>query len=217
MSSLLMIAAVTLPMAWEPVSRIRQTAETAVLAARPGATVVAQVDSNLHLTACAQTPLATVQGNGQTPSVMLSCGAPRPWTLYVPVQVQQRTAVAVLTQPVTAGQPVTAAMVQLQSRDVAALSSSYFSDAGVIIGSVARRSLAAGSVLSPADITAAPTVRRGQSVTIEYKSSVLQVSAAGLALNDAAPGQSVRVENSSSHRIVSGIVGADGRVMIGSR
>ena len=217
MSSLLMIAAVSMPLAWEPVSRLRHIAETAVAGARPGATVSAQLDPNLHLAACANRPQATVQGNGGRPSVMLSCGGPKPWTIYVPVQVQQLAPVLVLSRPVAAGEPITADVVQLQKRDIATLSQGYLTSASSVVGGVARRTLAAGSVLSPGDVNAAPVIRRGQSVTLEYQSALLKVNAAGLALGDAAPGQSVRVENTSSHRVVSGIVADNGRVLVGSR
>lgn len=210
------LVAVAAPATWTPLSVLRHTAETAVLQARPGASVHAHIDTNVHLAACGATPVATVQGNGSTPSVRLSCAGPHPWTLYVPVRVEQREAVLVLVRPVGAGETITAAMVKLQPRNVASLSRGYFTDTAVAVGSVAARALPAGALLSTADVRAAPVIHRGQTVTLEFHSSMLAVSASGLALGDGAPGQTIRVENSSSHRIVSGVVDGHGRVIVGS-
>ncbi len=208
--------AMAAPTAWTPVPLLRQIAETAVLQGRPGSTVSAHIDANVRLAACGTTPQATVQGNGRTPSVRVTCTGPQPWTLYVPVEVQQMQAVLVLTQPVAAGQAITAQMVQLQPRNITSLAGGYFTDAGVAIGGLATRALGAGTVLSMTNVRAAPVIRRGQTVTLQYRSNALTVKAAGRALADAAPGQVLRVENLSSHRIVSGVVGPDGRVVIGA-
>ncbi|HEU0196841.1 MAG TPA: flagellar basal body P-ring formation chaperone FlgA [Nevskiaceae bacterium] len=202
--------------AWAPVGSLRHAAETAVLQARPGATVHAQIDANVRLARCDAPVQATVRGDGATPSVMLSCAGPHPWTLYVPVQVQQRRSVLVLTQPVGAGQTITQAMLQLAPRNVASLSSGYFSDPATAVGAIAARPLPAGAVLSTSDVRAAPVIRRGQSVTLEYRTGALTVSALGQALGNGAPGQIVRVQNAGSHRIISGVVDAQGRVQVGA-
>lgn len=214
--ALMPCAAMAAAVAWTPVPLLRQIAEAAVLQGRPGSTVRAHIDANVRLASCGALPQAMVQGNGQTPSVRLSCQGPQPWTLYVPVEVRQAQGIVVLTQPVAAGQAITPQMVQLQQRNVATLAGGYFTDTGMAVGAIATRALGAGTVLSMSNVRAAPVIRRGQTVTLQYRSAALTVRAAGLALGDAAPGQVLRVENLGSHRIVTGVVDADGRVIIGA-
>lgn len=216
MAGILMVAAAAAVVAFTPVDALRTAAETAVLQARPGSTVAAHIDANVRLAACGMPLQADVQGDGQTPSVRLSCAGPHPWTLYVPVRVTQQQSVLVLTRPVGAGQPITADMVALQTRDIASLSQSYFTDPSVAVGALAVRTLAAGTVLSLRDVRAAPVVHKGQPVTLQFRSGALSVTAPGLALGDAASGQEVRAENSSSHRIVIGTVDAQGHVVVGA-
>lgn len=200
---------------WTAVATLRQTAEAAVLKDRPGATVKADIDGSTHLPECGRRVQATVRGTGTTPEVVLVCGGPRPWTFYVPVEVTDRRQVVVLTQPVLPGEAITAAMVQAQPRDAAGLSGGYFTDDAAVVGQVAAHAMGAGAVLEHDDVHAAPVIHRGQVVTLEYQSNTLQVQAPGLALDDAASGQTLKVENDGSHRIVSGVAAPDGVVVVG--
>lgn len=208
--------ALSTPPAWTTVAMLKQIAETAVLKDRPGATVKADIDGNTRLPACGHPPQATVHGSGTTPDVVLVCSGPRPWTFYVPVEVTDRKDVMVLTQPLLPGEAITAAMVRAEPRDAAALSGGYFTSEAAIVGQVAARALGAGAVLEHDDVHAAAVIHRGQVVTLEYRSSAVQVQAPGLALGDAAPGEIVKVENDGSHRIVSGTAAAGGVVVVGT-
>lgn len=209
------VGALATPGAWAPVSTLRAVAEHAVLAARPGATAKAEIDGNTRLPACARTPQATVRGSGATPDVMLACAGPRPWTLYVPVEVTERQEVVVLAEPVAPGEAISAGMLSRQPRDTAGLAGGYFTSGAAVVGDVAARALQAGAVLQHDDVQAAPVIHRGQVVTLEYRSSLLRVRAPGLALGDAGPGQGVKVENEESHRIVGGTAAAGGTVVVG--
>lgn len=204
------------PHAWTPVATLAHIAETAVQAARPGATAKAEIDGNTRLPACARPPQAIVRGSGATPEVVLVCSGPRRWTFYVPVEVSQRQDVMVLTQPVLPGEPIAAGMVRRQPRDVAQLAGDYFTSESAVVGQVAARALGAGAVLEHDDVHAAPVIHRGEAVTLEYRSDLLQVRTPGLALGEAAPGQIVKVENEGSHRIVSGTAVAAGVVAVGA-
>ncbi|MGH8113184.1 MAG: flagellar basal body P-ring formation chaperone FlgA [Rhodanobacteraceae bacterium] len=204
------------PHAWTPVPTLKRIAESAVLEARPGATVKAYIDGNTRLPACTRPPQATVRGSGATPSVVLACAGPQPWTFYVPVEVTQRQDVMVLTQSVYPGETIAAGMIQPQPRDTAELAAGYFTSTAAVVGQVVARALQAGTVLGRDDIHAPAVIHRGQIVMVEFRSSVLQVTTPGLALGDAAPGQTLKVENEGSHRIVSGTAAAAGVVVVGS-
>ena len=57
-------------------------------------------------------------------------------------------------------------------------------------------------------------VRRGQRVTVLAQGRGIQVRTNGKALGDAAKGERVRVENTTSRRVVEGVAIADGVVRV---
>ena len=70
-------------------------------------------------------------------------------------------------------------------------------------------------MLRPSDLSVAAAVRRGQPVALVAGGAGFEVRMAGRALADAAAGETVRVENLSSRRVLSGVVAAPGEVRVG--
>ena len=58
-------------------------------------------------------------------------------------------------------------------------------------------------------------VRRGQQVTVIAASGPVEIRAQGLALNDAAASERVRVQNVTSLKVVEGVVESDSVVRVG--
>lgn len=200
----------------EPLQNIARAAETAVLAQLPpSATATANtIDPRLRLATCSQplqTDPAAVRGAAAT--VTVRCPAPA-WTLYVPVRISDMRMVAVLARPGQRGDVVGADMLTLQTRDVAQLPFGYVDDPASIEGQQLRRPIGAGAVLTPNDVEAPRWVRRGQIVTLIGRAGGLEVRAGGKALGDGAEGQTVRVQNQTSRRVVNGTVTAPGVVEV---
>ena len=193
-----------------PVASIRAAAEGAV-AAGPGATISASVDDRLRLPRCPQELAALPHATG---TVEVSCPAPAGWRLYVPVRISRAGPVLVLTRPVAAGTPIPPDALAVETRDLARLPAAALSDPSLAAGQVARRALAAGSPLTAGDLRLAPVVRRGQPVSLVARAGGLEVRTSGRALADAAPGETVAVENPSSRRVVSGIAREGGEVWV---
>jgi flagellar basal body P-ring formation protein FlgA len=82
------------------------------------------------------------------------------------------------------------------------------------VGRVLRRSAAPGAPLLLADLTRPGVVRRGAVVMMQVQSGTLTATAQGTAMNDAAPGERVRVLNPASHMVVEGEVQEDGRIVV---
>ena len=69
---------------------------------------------------------------------------------------------------------------------------------------------------SPIRIVSDSTItRRGQQVTVIAASGPVEIRAQGLALNDAAETERVRVQNVSSLKVVEGVVESDSVVRVG--
>lgn len=191
---------------------IRQTAMSAVPGAgSAGVTVAAVVDPALRMPLCAQ----ALQAQPATAGTMeVLCPGDSGWRLYVPVRVRRWQDVLVLQRNVAAGEAISGPVVALENRDVAKVTGAL-ADPGVIQGYHARRPLAAGRVLTAADIQTPRLIRRGDSVTLVARTGGIEVRAMGRALADAGQGERVGVENLSSRRMLQGVVGPGGEVEVG--
>ena len=211
---LLMIAA-ALPLsaragAYTPVPTIVQAAEAAL--GGDGAQVQASVDSSLRMPACTQPLVGTALGPRMAE---VRCPDAPGWRLTVPARVRREAAVVVLTAPVRAGQPIDAAQLAVQRRDVASGSGVGMADPAQVAGRVARRALPAGAVVSAGDLAdGAGALRRGDPVVLVSKAGGIEVRVGGRALGPAVSGAVVAVENLASRRIVRGRLVGDGVVEV---
>lgn len=205
------------------VARLRETALQYVGAriAPTARAEAAALDPRLRLPACA-TPLAasgTAPTAGSAWSVAVSCesaaGTPPRWSIYVPVRVTDLRPVVVLTRAVSAGQPIPADALSLQSRDIAGLGYGWITDPAQASGQTLRRPLATGSVLTPDTLAAPVRIKRGALVTLVGMAGGLEIRAQGKALTDAGIGDRINVENTGSHRVVDGVVRDSGTVEVG--
>ena len=87
-------------------------------------------------------------------------------------------------------------------------------DAAQLIGHETRHDLAAGQPVHARDIMPARLVVRGSLVTLKIETPMMLITAQGRALQDGAVGETVRVTNTQSNRVVEGVVEASGLVRI---
>ena len=207
---------------WQSVSSVRESAVAHARQSSPaGAKLEAgRLDERLHLPAC-PAPLRsrTASETATAMSVEIRCEtAATAWKLFVPVSVNVQVPVLVATRGMARGQTVSAADVEVQTRDRATLGTAWLSSVEELQADAAphvlSRAVAPGSVLSPSQFVSARVVRRGQSVTLVGRSGGFEVRAQGKALSDAGTGERVRVENLSSRRVVEGEVRGDGSVLV---
>ena len=212
---------------WQALDDIQDTA-TDFLAARMGAAgdgtriEAGFLDPRLRLPRCSQ-PLAAFLNPGadvnRITTVGVRCQGEKPWKVYVPVSVVATADVAVATRHLPRGSVITADSLRLERREVTRMRSGYFGSIEAALGLRVRQSILKGRALTPGQLEADHVVRRGQSVTLVVASGGLKLNMAGKALIDGALGQRIRVENSSSGRVVEGIVRSHEHVEIlaGSR
>lgn len=202
--------------AFEPLANIRNAAlQHAQSAVPPGATLVAvRFDDRLRLAACPEKlSTRTASDRASALSVEVRCDA-LGWKLFVPVSVSVQVPVLVLTRAMARGQTVSAGDVEVQQRERSGMGTAWLSTPQEISGRMLSRPVAAGTVLSPSVLVPAHLIKRGQSVMLIGESGGFQVRAEGKALEDAAAGESLRVQNLSSRRVVQGLVHADGSVRV---
>jgi flagella basal body P-ring formation protein FlgA len=220
MAGALTLGAAAATAAWQTPESIRAAARELVLdtlGRREGLTVEAvAVDERLKLPACDAPLEARAQGalrSGQG-TVAVSCAAPSPWRLFVPVRAVEQVPVLVAARSLRAGERLAADDVVLTSRASTTLPYDYVASVDAAVGSTLRRALPAGAVLVPAAIEAPRVIERGALVTLVSGAGPVQVTTEGVALAPAAAGQRVRVR-SPSGRVVEGTAGAAGEVRVG--
>ncbi len=179
---------------------------------------VAPLDRRLRLTPCAETPRpffpAGHRAVGRT-SVGLRCRAPKPWTVYVAAQVRVTGPVLVATRPLPRGARLTAGDFQRELRDLSRLGQDYLTDPKHLLGQVLTRPIAPGRPFRAHFLRPPKVVTRGERVTLVARAGGVEVRMRGEALEDAGLGETVRVRNLRSKRVVEGRVRAGGEVEVG--
>mgnify|MGYP006423950711 CR=1 FL=1 len=83
-----------------------------------------------------------------------------------------------------------------------------------LVGKAAQRSLRAGQPIRSSAVAAPILIDDGALVTIKVRSRHMTLTARGRALEDGAAGETIRVENTTSKKTVTGTVGKDGTVHV---
>ncbi len=120
------------------------------------------------------------------------------------VLIQVKAPVVVIQVPVRSHANIPAENLILKTEDITWLHGNYFSAIAAVADSTARRDLSMGTLVGPQDIAPPLLVHRGDQVIIEATAGSLTVSDVGIALNDAARGETVRIQHQKSGKIVQG-------------
>lgn len=206
----------------EPLESIQAAAEKQVRSLLPESKakhyVTAQrLDSRLRLAACTAKLEAFIANNATVSArstVGVRCPSQNTWTVYVPVNVEVETPILVLLRPLARRAAVEPADVELQTRRLPGVASSFISDPGRLPGLRLKRALPAGTALTADVLVPDVLVRRGQQVTLIAMSGTIEIRAQGQALGEGGANERIRVQNVSSMKIVEGVVESAGTVRI---
>ncbi|MCP4704974.1 MAG: flagellar basal body P-ring formation protein FlgA [candidate division Zixibacteria bacterium] len=69
-----------------------------------------------------------------------------------------------------------------------------------------KRNIRKGQILSSGSVEKIPTILTGQGISIFYKSSILEISAKGKAMESGYIGERIRVKNEQSKKILTGVI-----------
>jgi flagella basal body P-ring formation protein FlgA len=114
----------------------------------------------------------------------------------------------------TRGTAVDEAELELVERNLSSLPYGYYTDPALAVGKLAKRTIAANTVLTPQMLEAPKWVKRGERVNLVAESGAMTVRMVGEALADGAEGDVVRVRADGSKRVVDGIVIRQGVIKV---
>ena len=96
------------------------------------------------------------------------------------------------------------------------VSADVVTESNQLVGREVRRDMPQGEILRSRDITPPRLVQRGSLVTMKIETPYILVTAQGKAEQDGAIGETIRITNTQSNRVVEGVVTAHGVVEIRS-
>lgn len=175
------------------------------------------VDPRLNLVKCPrelEADLPTAFERSHRITVTVLCRGPRPWKIYVPVDVHEIAPVLVAARALARGAQLQEGDLVIEERSLVGLRRGYLRAGDPYAGMRLTRSVRDGQVLTPALVAAEKVVRRGQKVTLVAAGRGLNIAVEGEALADGALGQRIKVRNMSSNKEVEGIVRSRQRVEI---
>lgn len=138
----------------------------------------------------------------------------KPWSIFVGASVSLMQSVYVARGYIPRGTEVTLDQVQIGERDVTRMRGGFFERPEQIEGMIARQTIAPGQVLNTYALKPPTLVKRGQTIAIVARQGDLVVRMKGLALGNGAAGDRIQVKNTTSKRVVEGLVTPEGEVSV---
>ncbi len=134
--------------------------------------------------------------------IEVSCASPY-WKQNLAIQLHVIREVLVLSRTLADETTLKAGDIRFVERDTGELTKGYYTRQEDISGMMTRRTLRAGTVLSPEMIEPPVIIRRGEPVSIRINRPGIHIEMKGIALSKARAGERIRVRNEGSGKIIS--------------
>jgi flagella basal body P-ring formation protein FlgA len=139
-------------------------------------------------------------------SIQVSCQHRSSWSLMLNADIEVWRDVVVFRDHISRGEKLGLSDITLQQRNIGKLQRGYYTDFKDIIGNISKRSLKAGTAVSPSMINLPIIVKRGQTMTLRVERPGFAVNMKGIALKKGRKGDSIKVKNSSSNKVLFGTI-----------
>ncbi len=183
----------------------------------PARVKLAQIDQRLKLKACLE-PLEINFTNSQkvmgNTSLSIQCKTPVKWQLHLPVRIDIYDDIALNKSAILKGQTIDVNNIHYHKKNITNLHQGFFKKTDSLDRLQAKRNLTPNSILNASNIAPKLLVVSGQQVTILLKINGLQIKSTGKALQSASLGQTIKVKNTQSNKIVEGVVSSEGQVNV---
>jgi len=173
------------------------------------------IDTRLRLADCPTALRAFWAAGSKTvgnTTVGVRCNDGKAWKLYIPTRVRLMQPVVVANRALSRGQRLEAQDLRIEHRDVGDLRRPAVRDPAQVLGYRVDRPIPPGRVVDAAMLSAPVLVERGRRVRLAVRTQGMDISMSGQAMEYGAPGDTVKVRNTSSRAIVEGVVTGAGTV-----
>ncbi|MFK5913950.1 MAG: flagellar basal body P-ring formation chaperone FlgA [Woeseiaceae bacterium] len=138
-------------------------------------------------------------------SLSVSCPASKyinSWKIHVAAHVDGVVDTLVARYPISRGSIIRESDLQFASRRYSQLNHGYYSNPQTLVNKEAKRNLKMGKVITPQLVKEPKLVLRGQHVTIIAQKGHLNLRVKGKALMDGQQGQTIKVSNLKSKKLI---------------
>ena len=140
------------------------------------------------------------------------CHAPKAWKITVQADVSMQLPVSFASRTLTKGHVLEHQDIITKQLDIASLNREFIAAPSGYIGLRVRRQIRDGQLISPAQLSPAYLVVRGDKVIIEASREQFSASMLGEALEGGYLEQQIQVRNISSGKVIKAIVTGAGQV-----
>ncbi len=127
---------------------------------------------------------------------------------------QEMVSFPVLKRAVRAGETIAEEDVEYADFAQPRIKTELIEDAGAMIGKSPRRMIPAHRPLRVSDLSAPQVLKKNAMVQLSYKTSSMEITTAGQAMDAGAPGDVINVKNLASKAVVRGVVQDDRTVTV---
>lgn len=131
----------------------------------------------------------------------------------IPVFFRRVATVAVTRVTIKMGEVLTQENIAVEERDVT-YQQEFVGDPTAIIGSVAKRTLLPGNLVSKSSVYSSGAVKRGETVDLLVVVGGVVIHTRATALADAEPGQGLRISREGSGQLLDGVLQDDKTVLL---
>lgn len=147
-----------------------------------------------------------------TSQVIITCSRPQnPYQIVVPVKVKRLTRALVASRNLSRGAVITQQDLSPVYLDENTNLSTAVSDPNILVGSRLKREVKAGDQIRANSFC---VVCKNDKINIIAQSHALQLKTAGVALEDGTINDTIRIKNSKSGKIISGVVVGPSQVRV---
>lgn len=178
---------------------------------------VNRIDPRLNLKPCDGQPSVSLPSGDWFDSKLtlaVKCQHGSLWKLYIPVKISRTADVVVASKRILKGKTIGPEDISFTKMKLDKIQHRYIGQVEKILGMVARKSISAGTPIHSRLIEQPVVVKRGQQVYISGKLPGISIRMAGKAMADGSRGETIQVQNLSSHRIIHAVVIDPGTVEV---
>ncbi len=147
-------------------------------------------------------------------SLTVSCASPKQWKIHVAAHIDGQVNALIARYPIPRGTVIQNSDLEFALRRYSQLNYGYYGSANLLTNMVAKRNIQAGQILTPGLVKAKKLVLRGQHITIVAQSGGLNLRVKGKALMDGQQGQTIKVKNLNSKKLIYARVISSGVVKV---
>ena len=174
---------------------------------------VIPIDPRLKVTDCSDglnTSSPSKNYSSSNLTVLVDCPSDN-WHMYIPVRFSILLPQLVAIRPLTKGRIISEADIKLKMVEQRAFRNHGFSEIDLVAGARLKKNLRSGDAIESNDLC---VVCRDEKVTIHATYSNMTITTSGTALSDGILGDSVKVKNNQSKRIIKGQVSDIGEITV---